>query len=108
MQLSEYAGDSKKFWRVINTTFDATVTKYQNTISLCDPVTKLPISPSDCYNYINEFLDAAGPKLANDIPKIPLKSTFNGFLTNLKFNRILVEETVESYKPDMYFQILSH
>lgn len=95
LQLEESSGDSKKFWRVINSTFTPSSSQSQCTISLCDPVTKLPVPHNDCPNYMNEFLVAAGPKLACAIPNIPFIATFNRFMTRLKLTRITVEETVK-------------
>lgn len=34
----------------------------------------------------------------NNIPNIPVKATFNRFLTNLKFSRITVEETIKAIR----------
>lgn len=97
-ELNECAGDGKKFWSIINSTFTGDSTKSQAQIQLVDPSTRESVPSEECPNYINKFLTSAGPKLANNIPHVPFKLTFSDFLTKMKINRITVEETLELIK----------
>lgn len=91
-QLQEHSGDVGKFWKVINSVFTGTQ-KSTPSIKVCDPDTGIIVPDDHCPNFMNNHLTTAGPKLANQLPDIPFRLTFNRFLTTLKFKRITVEET---------------
>lgn len=60
LKLQEHSGDSKKFWRLIDSVFPGTSGGQGIDMSLSDHDTGLSIPEDQCLNYMNKFLTTGG------------------------------------------------